>query len=74
MWGRPSTAGRRAAGHVAVQAGQQDGFSDEWIDIQGTKAKFGAKTPFKVSLAGAPDLAASWLYGDDAAVTGQQGR
>eukprot|EP00438_Fugacium_kawagutii_P027397 Skav208444 [mRNA] locus=scaffold1952:206563:244376:- [translate_table: standard] len=58
-------------GHVAVHAGQRDvGFSDEWIDIQGTKAKFGARTPFKVSLAGAPDLAASWLYGDDAAVTG----
>ena len=32
----------------------------------GTKAKFGARTPFQVSLAGAPDLAMSWLYGDDA--------
>jgi len=35
---------------------------------QGARAKFGAVTPFKVSLAGAPDLAASWLYGDDAQV------
>lgn len=54
---------------VALQARQQDasGLSDEWIDIQGTKAKFGARTPFQVSLAGAPDLARSWLYGDDAA-------
>ncbi|CAK9104653.1 unnamed protein product [Durusdinium trenchii] len=50
---------------VALQARQQDGLSEEWIDIKGSKAKFGAKTPFQVALAGAPDLAASWLYGDE---------
>ncbi|CAK9010559.1 unnamed protein product [Durusdinium trenchii] len=58
-----SSAGRQTI--VALQARQQDGLSEEWIDIKGSKAKFGAKTPFQVALAGAPDLAASWLYGDE---------
>eukprot|EP00434_Breviolum_minutum_P007371 symbB.v1.2.006505.t1/scaffold361.1/size299464/28 len=69
-WSRNLLSPTNKHGHAktSVHARQQDssGLSDEWIDIQGARAKFGAVTPFKVSLAGAPDLAASWLYGDDA--------
>ncbi|CAL1127725.1 unnamed protein product [Cladocopium goreaui] len=65
--GPASDQSRQRHAAVAMQARQDAfGLSDEWIDIQGTKAKFGARTPFQVSLAGAPDLARSWLYGDDA--------
>jgi len=69
-WSRNLFSPANNHGHAktSVHARQQDssGLSDEWVDIQGARAKFGAVTPFKVSLAGAPDLAASWLYGDDA--------
>ncbi|CAE7037838.1 unnamed protein product [Symbiodinium sp. CCMP2456] len=65
--GGPSRSSSHIRMHQAAptKASQRtDTLTDEWIDIQGARAKFGAKTPFRVSLGGAPDLAKQWLYGD----------
>ncbi|CAJ1354287.1 unnamed protein product [Effrenium voratum] len=56
---RPS---RQKGSALSLEAVRAD-LRDEWIDIQGAKASFGATTPFTVALAGPLDLAEDWLFG-----------